>query len=482
MSFRVTPTYIQNQVSYFNQIRNSNLAHLQFQASSGLRLSRSSDDPLAARQLFDLKRNLQTLEDEFANIQSARTTLNLSVSNLTDAHVLVRDAERIAGTAISDDASERQLKASQIDQLIERLLAMANQVERERYLYGGQQGQVGPPYRENPSGDNPPFIYHGSQQSLDVKLSDNVSFSLLEVGTKIFGNSNRQPTLFIGSTGASRGAGTDNAVGRGKLVVQHVATTYAAGSGVVAGTDSANHDTVIGQTGTHQLRLIDDSGNGTFGRVQLNGGEFVEFSSTDTNLRVTGPLKEVVYIDTQNITAGFDGTIDIDATGTLSTDDGATTIPIDFSANQIVIHSDSGKITNVDSSGIKYAGVEHLEYAGSSDIFAVLTQLRDELRNTRDLPQSHSNDALLRIQAELGAHAENILGIVGEQSVELESLVSLENRNRNFFLELSTITNEIESADFAEVVVQLQQEQNLLQYTYAVSSGILNLNVLDLLR
>ncbi len=482
MSFRVTPTFLKNQVSYFNRIRTSNLATLQYQASSGLKLSRASDDPLAARQLFDLKKNLHALNDEFDNIQSIRTTLNISVSNLTDAHTLIRDAARIAGTAIGDEPSDRNLKAAQIDPLIDRILAIANITERERYLYGGQQSQAGPPYVENPSGKYPPYLYRGSQQSLDVLLSGNVKFSLLEVGPSIFGKTNRQTTNFIGSTGAQPGSGTDNAVGRGTLQVDHVQTTYAAGSGITTGTDSATGDTIIGQLGTHQLTVIDDSGTGAFGRVQLNGGEFFDFTSSDTNLRVVGPLKEVIYLDTQNITAGFNGTVDITATGSLSIDDGATTLPIDFSGNQIVTDSITGKITNVDTSGLKYAGIEHLEYTGSSDVLATLTQLRDELRNVRELPLSHSNDTLLRLQSELNAHADNIIGVVGKQSVELESLAALENRNRNFFLELSAITSEVESADMADVIVQLQTEQNLLEYTFAVSSGILNLNVLDLLR
>src|SRR5690606_13494775 len=127
----------------------------------------------------------------------------------------------------------------------------------------------------------------------------------------------RGKTLFLGGTGAAPGTGTDSALGRGTLIVSHTSTTYTAGSGVAAGTSSADGDTIIGPAGAHILTIEDTSGTGAFGTVSLNGGPPVSFTNGDTNLKVIGPLDEVVYLDTTAITAGFSGDVEITADGTL---------------------------------------------------------------------------------------------------------------------------------------------------------------------
>lgn len=481
MSIRNTINLVSSQVQYYSQVRQSNLAFLQFQASTGLKHQRLSDDPQASEKLFALKRTVNKLDANKAVMDDVESTLNLSVSNLTEAHQIVKSIQRISIEARQTNESELPILAAQVDDLLGRLVTIANSTQNDRYQYAGQDDKS-PPFVLNQAATYPPYLYQGGTHSLEVNISENIRLDILKPGSDVFGAVSRATTVFLGSTGAQPGTGVDSAKYQGELQVAHSLTTYAAGSGVAAGVDSVAEDTVIGQLGTHQLTLNDVSGTGASGTVKLNGGLEFAWTSADTNLRVEGPTGEVVYIDTQSIAAGFNGTVDLTADGTLSVDQGTTTIPIDFSANQIVTDNASNEVTNVDSSGITRVGTELLEYTGTGDLFSSVLELKNDLLNTRNLQGQDWDDAILRRGNDFDRHASLLLQTVGEQSVSLESINSVRDRNRAYHLDVSEVIDDVESADLTEVVLRLQEEQNLLQYTYATSSSILSLNILEYLR
>ncbi len=289
-------------------------------------------------------------------------------------------------------------------------------------------------------------------------------------------------TLFLGNTGAASGSGTDSGVGQGTLLVRHTATTYAAGSGVQVGTSSPAGDTVIGAAGSHLLTIDDTSGTGASGTISLNGGPVISFSNTDTDLEVIGLSGEVVFVDTTSITAGFSGDIAMTADGSLSTDGGLTGAPIDFSANQLVIDSTTGAVTNVNSSGIFRVGSEQLEYSGTAGAFEALMELRNDLRNTRNLSPDDWHAAMSRHIEDLTRVHDHILNVVGEQSIALENLDALESRAQDLQLATKVIISELASTDISEAAIRLQAETNLLEFTFASSVGLLNTSLLDFIR
>jgi flagellin-like hook-associated protein FlgL len=457
------------------------MAFLQHQASTGLKHERISDDPLASEKLFSLKRTTSGLDADLELMQDIEPTLNLSVSNLTEAHQIVRAVQRVALDARQADESELPILAGEVDDLMNRLVNLANSTVDGRYQYAGQNDKF-PPYVENPSGTNPPYVYQGSSQSMEISVSANIKIDLLQNGDGIFGTGSRGETVFLGDTGMTAGSGKDSGLGTGAIQVSHTSTSYAGASGVTTGLDSIALDTIIGQSGTHQLTLTDQSGTGAFGVVQLNNGLEIPWTSADDNLRVEDAQGREVFIDTQSIVAGFSGSIDITSNGELSSDDGLTSVPINFSSNQILIHSENQSVTNINSTGINRAGVEPIEYTGASDLFSTLYDLKNDILNSRDLPGKEWDAAIIRRDEDLERHADRILSVVGEQSVALESIEALKSRNRAYHLEISQVVDDIEGADLTDVVLQLQQEQNLLEYSYAVSSAILSQSILDYLR
>ena len=158
----------------------------------------------------------------------------------------------------------------------------------------------------------------------------------------------------------------------GTVLVKHTSTTFAGTSGVTSGKSGAARDTVIGPAGANKLAIKDTSGKGAAGTVSLNGGKNVAFTNLDADLKVIGPLGEVVYINTTSIAAGFNGSVAMTANGTLSADAGATSVPIDFSENQIVKNASTGEETKVDSRKIRKTGTH---YTDNNDFHVIAAEI-----------------------------------------------------------------------------------------------------------
>lgn len=475
MELRVTPLTSLSQSIRNAQLHSSQLADLQLQASTGIRIQRPSDDPQAVRSLLARKQDDSRFDVQLANINEARSTLNDSVSTLLEANKFLVRARDIALEANQSQSPE--VLADEVDGLIQRLVDLANTENNGRYLFSGTSVNRKP--FETAGGVT---SYLGSQESSSVVIASNVTAETLLPGSEVFQPRDRGATLVLGARGAAAGTGTDSGVGTANLIVRHTSTTYGGGSGIQPGANSAAEDNIIGPAGTHSLTISDTSGTGAGGTVSLNGGEAVAFTSGDTNLRVTGATGEVVYLDTTSITPGFFGTVAITADGTLSVDGGHSETPIDFSGNQAVIDNNTQAVTYIDSTAITRAGVDEIEYPGTSDVFRVLAELRDDLINKRGLSTQQRSESIGRRIEDLDRMRNHILSVVGQQSLTLEDLDVVEQRLQDRQLATRETISNLESADISEVAIRLQAEQNLLQFTFATTAGLFDQSLLDFLR
>lgn len=481
MPLRVTPQTALTEAIRSSTRITSRLADLQRQASSGIRVERPSDSPGEIAQIITKKVEFSRLKADEQNINAAKSRLNFSVSQLLQIGDGLIRAKEIAIEAPQSQA--RETLADEVDNLLERTLLLANGRDVDGFLYSGSDVET-PPFEavRDASGKIIQVLYQGSDRPTVVSVSASVSVDVNEPGSQLFGLADRQPTVFEGTTGAAPGSGTDNAVGTATLQIRHTATTYAGSSGVQPGTSSASLDTIIGPAGTHTLTIVDTTGDGSAGTVSLNGGDPIAFTNSDADLKVEDSSGRIVFIDTTSIAAGFSGTVDITAIGTLSTDGGQSTIPVDFSSNQSVTNSSSGLITNVDSTGIHGVGDEQLDYAGSSGLFESLIQLRDELRNERGLKEGDLQEAFSRRLGDIDRVRNDVLAGVGRQSVQLENLEAIGAHTQELQLQAQERISDLESADITEVILNLQAQQNLLQFTYSAVLRVLDQSLIDFIR
>jgi len=481
MAFRVThQTAIAEAISSTAKI-NSRLADLQRQASSGLRIERPSDSPQEIGQLIRQKVRNSRLESTQQNVQSSTSRLNESVSRLLEINSSLVRAKEIAIQA--PQSSERQVLAREVDAILEGVVRHANSRNGDGYFFSGSAVDQEPfEAVRDAAGRIVSVEYRGSDEVTFVSVGDAGAIEVNPPGPEVFELSERRSTIYSGNTGAQPGVGTDSGVGIAVLEVRHTATTYDGASGITAGTSSGAGDTVLGPSGVHTLTIEDTSGTGTSGTVSLDGGEPVAFSSLDDDLLVTGPDGSVVHVDTTAVSAGFSGTVNISATGTISVDGGVTTAAIDFSAGQQVLDSLTGRVTNVDTSAVSRVGDEQLEYDGTAGLFDALIQLRDSLISEDEFSETELGEILSRRLGDIDRVRNDVLEGVSRQSIQLENLQAIEVHTEEQLLQVKQRIAEIETADIAEVVLGMQSEQNLLQLTYASAIRVIDQSLLDFLR
>lgn len=465
----------------------SRISQLQSQISSGKRLQIASDSPTAMAQVLRnnvqdarFTSDIQLIADASSKLQTGVDTLSSVQDLLTNVKSLALQANNITTSSVTNDTL-----AKQVDTALSQLLKLANQTLPDgSYLFGGT-ASTQPPFAvasTDSTGKTASVEYRGSQQASEVIVSQSVNSTTLLSGKDVFQARARGTTVYTGPTGAAAGTGTDSATGDSSLTVQHVLTTYAGASGVSAGTSSVAKDTVIGPAGANSLVINDTSGNGTAGTISLNGGPAVAFTNSDSDLKVTGPSGEVVYLNTTSIAPGFNGSVSMTATGTLSIDGGATSTPIDFSGNQVVTNGATGAITNIDSSQIRQAGTDQVHYKGTSDLFQNLMALRDLIANTQGLSATDRSAALQQQVAELDRSLTNVGSVIGSQSVQAQSLSSLKDHLNQLQLNLQQSTDDLQATDTASAVVDLQQQMNLYQASLQIAAQINSLTLINFLR
>lgn len=485
MNHRVTASTFTRNAIHFTSLHSSKLLSAQRQITSGLQFELPSEEPIAYRQVRSLETRFVELQADKTVINRATSTLNASVAQIQDMTDLIRQARGLVQRGIQAlDSDERNALATEIDGLLAQAKTISTAQFNGNYLYGGTRSNEPPftfaePIRENGLLE---VTYSGSHQRSQTHIGDSISIDTYYDGSAIFGKSARQAPVILGNTGAAHGGGTDTMTGRATLQVRHDTTTYAGASGVAAGTDSTALDTILGPSGAHQLTIVDVSGDGSSGTVSLNGADPVPYTNTDTNLRVNGLLGQTVYLDTTTIASGFNGTVDIDSSGTLSVDDGASEIPIDFTSSQLVADADSGRFVRIDSSGIDVVGDDSLEFPGTSDLFQILHATAADLRNTRELNSSQYAQSLDRRLGELDHASAKIFNVMGEQSTSLKTMETMEFRVVDLMLSVESSIGEIQATDFPDAVLRLENSQALLQYTYAVTANLNSLGLLEFLR
>ncbi len=465
-------------ISRLNQ-QSGQLQQLQQQLSTGSRLNRPSDDPLAVRRSLLQQDRISRLDAAISAVQGTRSRLNQAHVQLRDAQqIFVRAREIALSARQATDESERRIFADEVQGLIDQLFSIANASDESGYLFSGKETGT-QPFALSESGKD--VVYSGSSESVQLLLAGEADRATLAPGDQIFLASDRQETLIIGDTGIQSGSGVDTASGTLRLEVAHTSTSYSTG-GVAPGTSSAGGDTVVGALGTNTLQINDTSGTGASGTISLNGGAEFTFTSADTDLQVIGPSGEVVYVDTTSITPGFSGTVDILASGTVSVDGGTTTTAIDFSTNQQIVDPATGDVIYLDTSTVRRTGTDDIEFVGTANAFTALIELRDELRNGDSRSAAEYQDALGRRLGEIERVQSQLLDELGIQSVAIENLDRLIERSEDLRLEQQAAYAETADADFAAATLNLQQLLNLQQFTMAAVSRLTQPSLLQFLN
>ncbi len=485
MNYRVTSFAIGSRAIQFQAKHSSAILKYQEQISSGVRLQKASDDPIAFRQVTSLTSRLTELAADKQSLSNAKSILSSSVVQIQEFGNILTRAKSLTQQGIQAlDSSEREALALEVDGLLTQLKDISQSKFDGAFIFSGTKSDQVPFEFADPTfnGGTLSVTYNGSAKNSRAYVGEAVSVDTYYSGAEIFSLKDRADTIVFGNTGIQSGPGTDTMVGKAELQITHDTTEFLGVSGLQPGTDSGLLDSIIGDIGTHSVSIVDTSGDGSAGTISLNGGPEVAYTNTDTNLQIEGGFGEVIFIDATSISAGFSGVIDVRASGSLSVDGGASKTPIDFSNDQVVTDSASGRFAVLDSTDVKSVGSNDLEFPGTSNAFQLLFDLATDLRNERGLSNTDIAGSLNRRLGELDAMSNHAFSALGEQSTSLATIERLEYRIEDLELSVESQLIDVQATDIPEAVLRLENSQALLQYTYSVTARISSLGLLDFLR
>lgn len=188
---RVTQNTLQRTALADNLRVRNDLARLQEQASSGLRVNRPSDDPADASLAAQLRAQLEGNQRLANSVESARGRLEVVDGQLGTANDALIRARELATQAASDtsDAGSRRMIAGEIAQLHDQLLATANLRYEGAYLFGGYATDV-PAFQASggfSDGSPPPSVsYGGDGQEIRVEVDEGVRIETTLDGRRVF--------------------------------------------------------------------------------------------------------------------------------------------------------------------------------------------------------------------------------------------------------------------------------------------------------
>jgi flagellar hook-associated protein 3 FlgL len=140
--------------------RQNDMLTQQEQLSSGLRVNRASDDPIAAAQAERAMVRLNRIDTDQRALETQRSALLSAEAGLGEALNRMQDLRELvvaAGNAAFSPA-DRNTLATQISSLRDQILAIANRADSNGVPLFGGLGSAGAPFADIPGG----VMFHGA--------------------------------------------------------------------------------------------------------------------------------------------------------------------------------------------------------------------------------------------------------------------------------------------------------------------------------
>ncbi len=190
---RITPGMIATQVTADLQQAAAALAAGEGSLTSGHRVSKPSDDPGAAAEIIAIQARQATGDEYERTINAARDQLSAADSTLRSVTNALTNAKELAvqGASDTNDAVARQSLATQVNQLLEQLVALGNgQGPRGAMLFGGQETTTAPYSVTRDVNGNITAVTvnpRGIDGTTSVQVGDGNTVSTGISGTAVFG-------------------------------------------------------------------------------------------------------------------------------------------------------------------------------------------------------------------------------------------------------------------------------------------------------
>jgi flagellar hook-associated protein 3 FlgL len=161
------------------------LSKVQEQVATGRKITKPSEDPVAAAKIVNLNDILKTTDQFKSNITVARARLNLeegALANSVGIYHRIRELALQANNATQTNET-RGFIAEEVSQLTDELLSLANSSDSTgEFLFSGNKGQF-KPFARNDKGT---FDYYGDDGQRLIQIGPKRQIAINDSGNKIF--------------------------------------------------------------------------------------------------------------------------------------------------------------------------------------------------------------------------------------------------------------------------------------------------------
>ena len=165
--------------------RQEDIANVQSEIASGLKLQKPSDDPIGTAQKIDQETAISQLEQYNRNIsmgQSRLQSAEASITVVTDALQRARELALSAANA-TNSSNEHRAMASELTQIRSSLYAVANGKDSSgNFLFSGTE------VKTQPFTGNTTISYHGNSESRTIQARNNLLIDTSFSGADVFLN------------------------------------------------------------------------------------------------------------------------------------------------------------------------------------------------------------------------------------------------------------------------------------------------------
>ncbi|MFN2361880.1 MAG: flagellar hook-associated protein FlgL [Marinobacter sp.] len=304
---------------------NGNLNQTQEQISTGKRVNKPSDDPVAAARILKLDQELSRIETYQRNAGLAENRLQQEESTLGDSVDVIQRVRELtvqAGNG-SLSANDRQSIASEIKERLGQLANIANTRDASgEYIFSGFQGNTAA-FEKDASGS---WAYQGDEGQRVLEIDDGVTVPISDHGKGIFESvDSAEPTF---SAKVAPGDTSGATISSGVVVDQDAYNTFYDGTkndlvvDIVSDTPEPRYE--IRSRNAPETDSPLDSGVFESGDpIEFNGMQFEinDGVADESSFVLTTSEKQSVFSTMEKLIYGLDNIDKVDAAGNEAYDD-----------------------------------------------------------------------------------------------------------------------------------------------------------------
>jgi len=185
---RVSTTQIYTQGIEAFQQQQAKLVKLQQQISSGVRLTKPSDDPIASSRVLEMEQSVSLKLQYQVNIGLAESRLELEETTLAGIENLIFRIRELAiqGNNAALDSNSLDAISQEMNERLSELLALSNTRDNNGdYLFAGFQNMT-QPFTEVQTGSITHVVYNGDQGQRALQISESRQISVDDPGNELF--------------------------------------------------------------------------------------------------------------------------------------------------------------------------------------------------------------------------------------------------------------------------------------------------------